>query len=46
MAPPKANVDRIKQKIAECEAEGKAPGAAYLKDTLRSTLYYEKHTMK
>ena len=46
MAPPKANVPRIKQKILECEAEGDAPGGKYLKDMLRATAYYQKQDMQ
>lgn len=42
VAPPKANVPRIKQKILEYEKEGKKPGGMYMRDMLRATAYYSK----
>ena len=46
IAPPKANVARIKQKIEESEYEKKCPGGSYLKDMLRATAYYLKHDLR
>lgn len=46
IAQPKGNIPRIKQKIKESEAEGKSPGACYLKDMLRATIYYTKNELQ
>ena len=42
IAPPKANIPRIKVKITEAEEEDKTPGGFYIKDMLRATAYYYK----